>query len=426
MSTPSNASVLSTQDVRRTVLDNGLVILTRESHRSPTVNSMIWYGVGSSDEVTGHTGSSHFLEHMLFKGTERYGKGAIDHLTMTKGGSNNAFTSHDFTAYYFSFASDRWETAIDIEADRMVHTIFDPSEFEAEKNVVIEELKSGLDQPWGKLMHELSPVAFVKHTYRNPVIGWLEDVEAATPSAMEAHYRKYYHPSNATLVLVGDFDSDRALDLVRSKFEAIPAGKPQPRQTPEEPEQEGERRVDVRWRSDVPRMAIAYHAPGIGQPDSYALQVLSVALAEGKASRFYQRLVEREGSATFVSAEYGESRDPTLFYVRGEACGDGPSEAIEASVHDELSGIGRNGITEDELERAKHQIEAHFVLSLERTLDQAMLLGQIATLSELDYIDQYLSHVNDVDAAGVADVCERYLCEDNRTVAWLLPDEAGH
>ncbi len=425
MTASGNSSVLSTRDVRRTVLDNGLVVLTRESHRSPTVNSMIWYGVGSSDEVAGQTGSSHFLEHMLFKGTARYGKGVIDLLTMKNGGSNNAFTSYDFTAYYFSFASDRWETAIDIESDRMVHTIFDPGEFEAEKNVVIEELKSGLDQPWGKLMQEVNRVAFEQHSYRNPVIGWLADVEAATPSAMEAHYRKYYHPSNATLVLVGDFDTAHALDLVNSKFGEIPAGVRQPRQAPQESEQKAEKRVDVRWRSDVPRMAIAYHTPAIRHPDSYALQVLSVALAEGKASRFYQRLVDRERSTTFISAEYGESRDPTLFYIRGEGCGDGPHEAIEASVHDELSRIATDGITEVELERAKHQIEAHFVFSMERTLDQAMLLGQIETLAEMNYIDQYLSHVASVDISAVAGVCRKYLCESNRTVAWLLPEEAG-
>ena len=426
MAASFNSSVLSTQDVRRTVLDNGLVVLTRESHRSPTVNSMIWYGVGSADELEGQTGSSHFLEHMLFKGTARYGKGIIDLVTMRNGGSNNAFTSYDFTAYYFSFASDRWETAIDIEADRMVHTIFDPAEFEAEKNVVIEELKSGIDQPWGKLMQELSRVAFDQHTYRNPVIGWQADVEAATPAAMEAHYRKYYQPSNATLVLVGDFDTDHALDLVNGAFGTIPAGQTQPRQAPPEPEQTGEKRVDVRWHSDVPRMAIAYHTPGIGHTDSYALQVLSVALAEGKASRFYQRLVEREQSTTFMSAEYGESRDPTLFYVRGEGCGDGPPGAIEESVHDELARIGKDGLTQSELERAKHQIEAHFVFSMERTLDQAMLLGQIETLAELNYIDQYLSNVAVVDSAGVAEVCQKYLCENNRTVAWLLPEEAGH
>ncbi len=419
------SSVLSTRDVRRTVLNNGLVVLTRESHRSPLVNIMIWYGVGSADDVAGHTGSSHFLEHMLFKGTERYGKGIIDLVTMRNGGSNNAFTSYDFTAYYFSFASDRWETAIDIEADRMVHTIFDPDEFEAEKKVVIEELKSGLDQPWGKLMQELSQEAFEQHTYRNPVIGWQADLEAATLSAIETHYRKHYHPANATLVLVGDFDTDHALGVVKSAFGQIPPGAPQSRHTLQEPQQNGEKRVDVRWHSDVPRVGIAYHAPAIGHPDSYALQVLSVALAEGKASRFYQRLVEREQSTTFISAEYGESRDPTLFYVRGEACGDSPPEAIEASIDDELIRIGTDGISEDEIKRAKHQIEAHFVFSMERTLDQAMLLGQIETLAELNYIDQYQSRVSSVDTAGVAEVCRKYLCENNRTVAWLLPKEAG-
>ena len=420
----SNSSVLSTADVRRTVLDNGLVVLTRESHRSPTVTSMIWYRVGAADEVAGHTGSSHFLEHMLFKGTERYGKGIIDLVTMRNGGSNNAFTSYDFTAYYFSFASDRWQTALDIEADRMVHTIFDPAEFEAEKNVVIEELKSGLDQPWGKLMQELNAKAFERHTYRNPVIGWLPDVEAATPAAMEAHYRKYYHPSNATLVLVGDFETEQALEEVSGAFNKIPGGEMIPRGTPTEPDQSAEKRIDVRWRSDVPRMAIAYHTPAIGHPDSYPLQVLAVALAEGKASRLYQRLVESENATTFVTAEYGESMDPTLFYIRGESCGERSPEAIEASVHDELSRIAADGITDAELKRAKHQIEAHFVFSMERTLDQAMLLGQIETLAELDYIDQYLSEVGAVDAAGVAEVCGKYLHENNRTVGWLFSDEA--
>ena len=419
----SNSSVVSTDDVGRKVLDNGLVVLTRERHHSPTVTSMIWYRVGSSDEVAGHTGSSHFLEHMLFKGTERYGKGMIDLVTMRNGGSNNAFTSYDFTAYYFSFASDRWKTAVDIESDRMVHTLFDPAEFEAEKNVVIEELKSGLDQPWGKLMQELNAAAYDQHTYRNPVIGWLPDLETATPSAMEMHYRKYYQPSNATLVLVGDFDTDSALEAVTNAFGEIPAGESQARQTLVEPEQRGEKRIDVRWRSEVPRMAIAYHAPAIRHPDSYALQVLAVALAEGKASRLYQRLVEREQATTFMTAEYGESRDPTLFYIRGEGAGEVAPEAIESSVHDELARIAAEGISDVELDRAKHQIEAHFVFSMERSLDQAMLLGQVETLAQLDYIDQYLSNVSAVDATSVADVCRKYFRESNRTVGWLLPGD---
>src|SRR5262245_37441953 len=159
MSSLVSSSISTTEDVRKTVLDNGLVLLTKEMHTSPIVTSMIWYRVGSRNEEVGQTGKSHFLEHMLFKGTERFKKGQIDLMTLKNGGANNAFTSHDFTAYYFNFASDRWQAALDIEADRMVNCVFDHDEFEAEKKVVIEELRMGLDSPWGVLLQELDATA---------------------------------------------------------------------------------------------------------------------------------------------------------------------------------------------------------------------------------------------------------------------------
>src|SRR4030095_3900794 len=157
-------SAFATEDVRRTVLDNGLVVLTKEVHTSPIVTSMIWYRVGSRNEELGHTGKSHFLEHMLFKGTDRFKKGEIDLLTLKNGGGNNAFTSHDFTAYYFNFASDRWEIALDIEADRRVNCTFEPDEFEAEKKVVIEELKTGRDSPWVLFLQQVEGCALQSHT----------------------------------------------------------------------------------------------------------------------------------------------------------------------------------------------------------------------------------------------------------------------
>src|SRR6476620_1250551 len=222
MSSLMTPSAFATEDVRRTVLSSGLVVLTKEVHTSPIVTSMIWYRVGSRNEELGHTGKSHFLEHMLFKGTDRFKKGEIDLLTLKNGGGNNAFTSHDFTAYYFNFASDRWEIALDIEADRIVNCAFDPEEFEAEKKVVIEELRMGLDSPWGLLMQELDATAYKVHPYRNPVIGWLQDVERATDAEQQAYYRKHYHPGNATLVLSGDFETDRVLDKVMQRFSMIP------------------------------------------------------------------------------------------------------------------------------------------------------------------------------------------------------------
>lgn len=416
----TSPNVPYTRDVGRTVLDNGLTVLTRELHFSPTVTCMVWYGVGSRHEAAGETGCSHFLEHMLFKGTRRYAKGDIDRITMRNGGSNNAFTSHDFTAYYFNFASDRWETALDIEADRMVNTVFDPVEFAAEKKVVIEELKAGLDQPWGALMQELHATAFRTHPYRNPVIGWQADVEAATPDRIEAYYRRHYHPANATLVLVGDFRTAGALARVRERFGAIDSRAPAGDTVAAEPEQTAERRFRLAWRSDVPRLAVAYRAPGIGHPDSYALQVLAVVLAEGKASRLYQRLVERDRTVTFVTAEYGESRDATLFHVRAEGRGDASRDAIEAGIDEEIDRIAGGSIGHGALDRAQRQIEAHFVFSMERAMDQALLFGQIETLDRLEYVDTYLERIRAVDAAELARAAGEYLSRANRTVGWLV------
>src|SRR4026208_1801197 len=357
MSLSVDSSTFSGDVVRRTVLDNGLTVLTRELHASPIVSAMIWYRVGSRNEEFGQTGKSHFLEHMLFKGTDRFKKGEIDLLTLKNGGGNNAFTSHDFTAYYFNFASDRWDIALDIESDRMVNCVFAPEEFEAEKKVVIEELRMGLDSPWGLLMQELDATAYKVHPYRNPVIGWLQDVERATDAEQQNYYQRHYYPGNATLVLTGDFEADRVLEKVYQRFSSIPRSPISTATTAVEPTQRGEKRLQLQWRSKVPRIGIAYHAPEIAHPDSYALQVLNLILTEGKTSRLYQRLVEREQSVTFVTAEYAESKDPTLFHIRAEARGMHTADEIESSVYEELQRIVTDGPTAQELDRAKHLVQ---------------------------------------------------------------------
>src|SRR5262245_18342025 len=422
MSSLVSPSAFAIEEVRRTVLDNGLVVLTKESHTSPIVTSMIWYRVGSRNEELGHTGKSHFLEHMLFKGTDRFKKGEIDLITLKNGGGNNAFTLHDFTAYYFNVASDRWDVALEIEADRMVNCAYDLGEFEAEKKVVIKEHKTSLDSPWGLLMQDVDAGAFKIHPCHNPVVGWLQDVERATVEQQQAYYRRYYQPNIAILVIAGDFETDLVLPRVSKLFGSIPAGPPPPAMALEEPQQRGERRLKVRWRSKVPRLSIAYHAPAIAHPDTYPLQVLAVLLAEGKASRLYQRMVERAQSVTFVSAEFGEAKDPTLFHVRSEARGEHSTDEIEASIYGELKDVIATGVSPAELDRAKHQIEAHFILSRERTLDQAILLGQMETIGSLNYIDSYVRNISSVTSEQIAEVCGRYLNENNRTVGLLKSD----
>src|SRR5258706_2620007 len=215
-------TAFATEDVRRTVLSNGLVVLTKEVHTSPIVTSMIWYRVGSRNEELGQTGKSHFLEHMLFKGTDRLKKGEIDLITLKCGGANNAFTWLDFTAYYFTFASDRWEVALEIESNRMRDNTFAQEEFESEKQVVQEELRIGLDGPWEALENEVWATAFRQHPYHWPTVGWLEDLEAASGADMKAYYDKWYHPRQATLVVAGDFDSVEVVQKIEELFSRIP------------------------------------------------------------------------------------------------------------------------------------------------------------------------------------------------------------
>src|SRR5437870_2192689 len=278
MSSLEIPSAFAMEDVGRTVLDNGLVVLTKEVHTSPIVTSMIWYRVGSRNEELGQTGKSHFLEHMLFKGTEKYGKGEIDLLTLKNGGANNAFTWLDFTAYYFTFASDRWQAALEIEADRMRNTTFAEEEFESEKQVVEEELRIGLDGPWEVLENEVWATAFRQHPYHWPTVGWLDDLESATAADMKAYYDKWYHPRNATLVIVGDFNSEAARARIEELFAVIPAGPEAQALRIHEPPQRGEKRVVVKKATPVERLLIAYHAPPVAHSDAYVMQVIEAML----------------------------------------------------------------------------------------------------------------------------------------------------
>src|SRR5215831_18320856 len=235
-----------TRGVKKTVLSNGLRVLIKEVHDRPVVATVMWYRVGSKNEELGQTGKSHFLEHMLFKGTDRYTKGEIDLITLKNGGANNAFTWLDFTAYYFTFASDRWQAALEIEASRMRNTSFAEHEFAAEKKVVEEELHIGLDGPWEALENEVWATAFRQHPYHWPTVGWIEDLERATAADMKAYYDKWYHPRNATLVVVGDLDTEQTIARISNLFGHIAAG---PEISPlgtVEPPQKGEKRILVK------------------------------------------------------------------------------------------------------------------------------------------------------------------------------------
>ena len=408
-----------TEGVERTRLANGLTVLTRERHDRPIVTSIIWYGVGSRNEEAGQTGKSHFLEHMLFKGTDRYGKGEIDLITLERGGANNAFTDTDFTAYYFNFAADRWPVALEIEASRMAHNQFAPEEFASEKEVVEEELRIGLDGPWDALDQAVWAAAFQQHPYHHPVIGWLEDLERATREEMEAYYRRWYHPRNATLVIAGDFDTRDALARVGELFGPIPAG-PAPRPVASrEPGQSGERRLILKRPTEMERLQVAYRAPEVGHPDSPPLQVLATLLGTGKTSRLYRRLEERDQSVTHHSVDYQDRIDPTLFVIRAEVKPGCAVGEVERAVAEEIDRLRQGPVADEELRRAKQLIKARFVLGHEQVADQAIALGMYETIHRYEHLAGLFARIDGVGADEVRRAAVAYLVEDHCTVGQL-------
>lgn len=421
-----------TRGVVRHRLSNGLTVLTKEVHDKPVVASILWYRVGSRNEELGQTGKSHFLEHMLFKGTDRYQKGEIDLLTLQNGGANNAFTWLDFTAYYFTFASDRWEVALEIEANRMRNNTFAQEEFDSEKQVVEEELRIGLDGPWEALENEVWATAFRQHPYHWPTVGWLDDLEATTAEDMKAYYDKWYHPRNATLVLVGDFHTEEIMPKVEALFGAIPAGPESRALHIVEPPQKGEKRVLVKKETPVERLLIGFHAPAVGEADAYAMQIVEALLSKGKTSRLYRRLIERDQSVTSASANYHDHIDPSLFYLQAEIKPGFRLEAVEQAIYDELTRLQREEAPAAELDKAKRQLEADLVLSHEEPLQQAILLGQYETIAFSEripdesrgfhYLDNLLDRLRAVTAADIARVSRQYFTADNRTVGYLVND----
>jgi len=421
-----------TRGVRKLVLPNLLTVIAKEVHDKPVVATMIWYRVGSRNEELGQTGKSHFLEHMLFKGTDRFQKGAIDLTTQLNGGMNNAFTWLDFTAYYFSFASDRWQTALEIESSRMRNTTFAEDEFASEKQVVEEELRIGLDGPWEALENEVWATAFRQHPYHSPTVGWIEDLESATAAEMKAYYDQWYHPRNATLVIVGDFDAGETLTRVEELFGSIPPGPSRRQPHTVEPPQRGEKRVIVKKQTPVERLLIGFHAPAVAHPDSYPLRVAETILSTGKSSRLYQRLVDRDKSVTSSHATYHDHIDPSLFYFQAELKPGFKLQEVERAVYDEIERLKLADVSAAELAKAKRLIEADLVLSNEEPLQQAMMLGQYETIASGEgipedsrgfrYLETMLDHINEVTVGDVARTAREYFTEDNRTVGYLVDD----
>ncbi len=407
-------------------LENGMCVLLAERHLDPVVAVMLWYRAGARNETEKEAGVSHFLEHMMFKGSARFGKGAVDRVTTTLGGTNNAFTTADHTAYWFEFASDRWEAALEVEADRMRALLLDPAEFEAEKQVVLEELSQGEDDPWRVLSQEVQAALFARHPYRRPVIGYADTLKALSVAEMRDFYERFYHPGNAVLVVCGDFEPARALEIVRRNLGSIPAGVPYLqadafRSEPVPPR--GERRLTIRWDDSAKRLCIAWPTVKLGTDADCLLDLVSTLLSGGRLSRLYRRLVIEERVATSVSTHNDTRVESGCFWIFAECAQNVAPEKLERVLDEELARLARTPPGKAELERAKRMIAAGEAHDAESVSDLAEDLGEFAIDADWRLALRTLERIQRARAAEVSRCVAELLGPERRVLGWCLPEE---
>ncbi len=414
-------------------LENGLKVLLKPVHSAPVTSNWIWYRVGSRNELPGRTGISHWVEHMMFKGTPAFPKGSIMRLVNKNGGSLNGFTSYDYTAYFETLPADRLDLGLRIEADRMANSAFDPKEVESERTVIISEREGSENSPNFLLREELTSLAFRAHPYGHQVIGWKEDLRQIVHDDLWSHYKTYYGPHNAVLVVVGDIDVTAVRARVQQLFAPIPAGPPPPAVSAVEPAQTGERRVVVRQPGTAQYFQAAFHVPDARHPDNFSLMVLDAVLAGAspmtfgggstpthRSARLYKALVESE-LATRAGCGYTPSIDPGLFHFYATVREGRSLEEVEGAMWAEVSRIQDELVSEEELVKAQKQAKAQFAYALESVTNQALWLGFMEMVDRYTRFNTFLDDLTTVTAADVQRVAQTYLVETNRAVGWFVP-----
>jgi zinc protease len=411
------------QEVVDATLDNGLRVLLQEDHRSPVASLQVWYRVGSRDERVGATGLSHYLEHMMFKGTPTYGPRVFSKLVEAVGGQDNAFTSRDVTVYHVTLAADQLDLALELEADRMRHLLLDPAEIDSERKVIMEERRMRTeDDPIGALGELFNTVAFVAHPYRLPTIGFAQDILRLTPIDLRSWYDTYYRPNNAIIVVVGDFRAAELLAKIRARFGDIPRGPDPPRNAVTEPEQRGERRVWLRKEAQLPVVFAGYPVPNYRSPDAYPLEVLSAILSGGRTSRLYRRLVYDERLALDAGGDYSRlALEPDTFTFYITVLPEHTVEEAERALAAEVDRLRTELVSDEELQRAQNQLEAGYLFAQDSVFNRASSLARHELLGGWRLREAYVPGVRAVTREDVRRVAERYLQTDHRTTAILLP-----
>ena len=414
----------------RRVLDNGLIVLLKEVHTAPVISWWVLYRVGSRNESTGRTGISHWVEHMMFKGTPRFPAGVLDKAIDREGGVWNAQTSFDYTAYYETMPASRIDLALEAEADRMVNATFNPDEVEAERTVIISERQGSENSPTFWLHEATRAAAFWVHPYHHQIIGDMVDLHTIARDDLYTHYRTFYNPNNAIAVAVGDFNADAMMARIEDLYGDLPRGPEPPPVTRAEPPQQGERTVRVERAGNASYVYLGYRAPEATHPDWFKLALVDSVLAGASApggssignrtSRLYKALVETE-LATNVGGGLYPSVDPYLFSIITTVRDGRTPDEVQAALDAEIDRLIAGEITQADLDKAKKQAKALFAYGTESVTGQAFWLAFSENFLSYTWYENFLEQLEAVSLEDVQQAAQRYLQRSQRTVGWFIP-----
>lgn len=409
------------EDIKTFTLANGMKIIVLEDHSIPNVTIHIFFKVGSRNERTGITGLSHFFEHMMFNGAQKYGPKEFDRVMEAKGGFNNAYTSEDLTVYTDFFPSDSLEVIFDLEADRIEHLALDDKMVESERGVILAERITGMENSNNDFLFEqVKGAAFLVHPYRWDVLGYESDIRNWRKDDLQAYFDTYYAPNNAVVVIVGDVTLEKIKELTQTYFAPIPARTPPRPVFAREPEQLGEKRVYVNRNVSSPNILIAYHIPESGSKDHYALEMLDSILGEGKSSRLCKALIDEKQLAVCIETSIQRSLDPYLFQIFAISAKDVTEDVLEKAIYEEIDKIIKNGVSDQELQKTKNRKLLTFYRSLETIKNKADEIGNYEIyFGGYEKLFNAPEEYQKITVEDIKRVTATYLKKSNRTVGIL-------
>jgi zinc protease len=411
-----------------TTLPNGLRVILSEDHSTPIVHVSLWYHVGSKNEKKGRTGFAHLFEHMMFKGSKNVEPEAHTSIIASVGGQSNAYTNEDTTVFWQTLPAQFTPLALWLEADRMATLRIDEEAFRREREVVKEERRMRVEnQPYGRLNEIVYDHAFAAHPYKHPTIGSIADLEAASIEDVRDFHRTYYVPENATLTVVGDFDTPQVLQLVNQYFGRVPkAVRPVPRDIPKEPAWTKERRVTIEESWPLPAVVVAHHITYDGHPDSYPLHIASKILSDGQSARITRELVYNKRLALTAFGQGNITEDPNLFFAVAIVQPGRTVAEAEKALSAELDKLKNEPVSAHELQRAKNQFARDYIVGRESNQEKALHLAHAAVIhNDVTTADGEFDIFMNVSAADVQRVAKTYFTAENRLVLTIMPRGAG-